>query len=246
MKKYIIISQESNWTKGIKKIINYALFKYDSTYKIESYQKMDLSLQKEVIDLSTPKIYIIDVKEKNQNEYLNIAKNIRNKDNDSLLIFLIEDASLFEPIHKSIFNIYNVIETKKDFISQLINNIQCIFKQYFDRNCFSYRYKNTYFQIFLKSINYIYRDTIERKLIIVTDNRDFVLPMNLQDILSKLDHRFIQVHRACIINTENVSQINWSQGYFVLNNGEQIYQVSKKYKKRYDEERQLNYDNSFC
>lgn len=54
--------------------------------------------------------------------------------------------------------------------------------------------------------------------------------MTLQDALTKLDDRFRQVHRACIVNNDYVQEYNWSQGYFILSTGEKVDMCSKNFR----------------
>ena len=50
-------------------------------------------------------------------------------------------------------------------------------------------------------------------------------------MLDKLDSRFKQCHRSCIVNVDRVEETNYKEGYFNLDNGEKVYMLSKKYKK---------------
>ena len=74
-------------------------------------------------------------------------------------------------------------------------------------------------------------DKEERKILIHTDTNIFKLNMTLNDIMTLLDERFIQTHRACITNRQRVHEWNWPKSYFVLDNGEKVEYLSKKYKK---------------
>lgn len=71
----------------------------------------------------------------------------------------------------------------------------------------------------------------ERKIIIQTDTNCFKLNLTMAEALSLLDTRFKTVHRACIVNTERVMKYNWSKGTFLLDTGEEVPLLSRKYKK---------------
>mgnify|MGYP003605728634 CR=1 FL=1 len=83
---------------------------------------------------------------------------------------------------------------------------------------------------FTKDILYIERDTYERKLIIKTKNNSFKVSLTKEQMLASLDKRFKQVHRACIVNTNEVLSYYWGQGYFILKNGTEVPLCSRNYK----------------
>ena len=56
--------------------------------------------------------------------------------------------------------------------------------------------------------------------------------MNIKDILLQLDGRFKQCHRSCIVNVTKIEELNYKDGYFVLDNGEKVYMLSKKYRSK--------------
>ena len=101
----------------------------------------------------------------------------------------------------------------------------------FDNKMLCVSNRNVDLQIYYRAITYISRDKEERKILIHTDTNIFKLNMTLNDIMTLLDERFIQTHRACITNRQRVHEWNWPKSYFVLDNGEKVEYLSKKYKK---------------
>ena len=76
----------------------------------------------------------------------------------------------------------------------------------------------------------MYRDSIERKLIIKTSNNEFIVNLTIDEIMNKLDSRFKQCHRGCIYNNDRVTEKNYIDGYFITDTGEQVNMLSKKYR----------------
>ena len=95
---------------------------------------------------------------------------------------------------------------------------------------FIYKANNVELSVYYRSILYIYRDTEERKLVIVTESNKYIVGLNIKDILNLLDDRFMQCHRSCIVNKDRVQEKNYKDGYFTLDNGEKVYMLSKKFK----------------
>lgn len=227
---YIIVDSDIEAIASIKSIINKAIFKYNFAYEIKTFTEYCQGLQEEIDDLSKIKIFILAIDLRTDIDGIQIAQQIRAKDLDNYIIFVTNHVAMFETVHRSIHNIYDFIEKFNNMSSRLTKDLQVLTKYNQDNKLFKYKSRNTDIKILLKSINYIYRDTYGRHVIIVTDKNNFVVPITLCAIKSKLDDRFIQVHRSCIVNRSNISVIDWSKGYFTLNNGQTLDRVSKKYR----------------
>jgi len=115
--------------------------------------------------------------------------------------------------------------------ARLEEDLTVISKRNFDKEKFVYENNKISLQIYLKDILYIYRDTVERKLVIITSNNKYLVNLTIKEMLDKLDYRFKQVHRACIVNSERVRMFAWQNGYFELETGENIYMLSKSFRK---------------
>lgn len=96
---------------------------------------------------------------------------------------------------------------------------------------FVYKTNNIELNLYYKSILYIYRDTAERKLVIVTDSNKYMIGLSIKEIIPYLDYRFVKCYKSCIVNTARVQEKNYKDGYFTLDNGEKVYMLSKKCKK---------------
>ena len=141
---------------------------------------------------------------------------------------------MFETAYRSVYEIFDFIEKFHHLESRLKKDLAIIYKKDFDKKMFKYKNRNVDVQIFYKSITHICRDKETRKLIINTEKRKYTLNLNVTEALKYLDNRFKLVHRACIVNTEKVEYYNWSKGSFILETGEEINMLSKKYKKEID------------
>lgn len=230
MIKIIIVDDEEKSAIGTKKVILQALFKYDIEYNVEIYSGYNKRLQKEINDDSLIKLYILDIELENSISGIEIAKKIRTNDWESNIIFLTSHDAMFETALRNVYNIFDFIEKFNNMDKRLIKDIREIANHNFDNKTFKYSCRAGDLQIYLKSITYITRDTSDRKLIINTSTNSYEVSMTITNILKELDNRFLQVSRSTIINTDNIPSINWNQGYFVLENGEKLYLVSKKYK----------------
>ena len=105
-----------------------------------------------------------------------------------------------------------------------------IAKQNYDTGKLIYSNNKVSLQIYFKDIQYISRDTIDRKLIIKTTNNEFVVNIPIQDMLKMLDGRFSQCHRSCIINEDRVVEKNYLKSYFTTDTGEVVPLLSRRFR----------------
>ena len=231
MIKYVVIDDENKDLELVEKVINKVLFKTENEYEIYKFNKYNTELEKLINDNSEPKIYIIDIELDNKKSGLDIARKIRENDWDSEIIIITNHDRMFETVYKTIYKVFNFIEKFDNMESRLEEDLTVISKRNFDKEKFVYENNKISLQIYLKDILYIYRDTVERKLVIITTNNKYLVNLTIKEMLDKLDYRFKQVHRACIVNSERVRMFVWQNGYFELETGENIYMLSKSFRK---------------
>lgn len=231
MIKIIVIEDDKNYQERVKKLLRALTFKSEEEIKIFVYQKYTSKLREEILDKSDRKIYIIDIELENTYSGIQIAKLIRENDWESEIIFMTNHDKMFETVYRNVYKVFDFIEKFHSFETRLEKDVIEILKMNFDNKMFVYHGRNIDLHIFYKEILYIYRDTEERKVVIVTTKNKFSVGLSIQETLTKLDERFKVVHRACIANLDKVQKFNWSDKYFVLNNGIRVDMLSKKYRK---------------
>lgn len=230
MIKFVLVDDNKDFTSIIINIIEKTIFKTNIDYTIESFFIYNNSLQKLIDDCSVQKVYILDIDLGKSLSGLEIAKKIRKNDWDSEIIFVTNHDKMFETIYRNIFKVFAFIEKFISLEDRLEKTITTIINKKSDYGKFCFSNSKINIQIYYKDITCIYRDTIERKLVIKTTSNKFLISMSITEIIKKLDGRFKQIHRACIVNAERVNIYNWSKGYFVLDTKEKIDMCSKNYK----------------
>ena len=230
MIKFIIVEDEEKWIKEYEDIISDILFKTDKEYEIYKFNKYTKELKDIINDNSEPKIYLMDLQLDIKHTGMDILREIRQKDWDSEIIVLTNHDRMFETVHKEIFKTFDFIEKFDDIEKRLKRDIKKIISMKDDYDKFIYETRKISLQIYLKDIIYIYRDTIDRKLVIKTTNNEFIVSMTFQNILKYLDKRFKQCHRSCVINEDRIEKKNYVEGYFITDTGEKVDMLSKKYR----------------
>lgn len=229
MIKFIIVDDEIKWIDEYEKIINDVAFNSNKQYEIKKFKKYDEELHKLISDNSEQKIYLMDLDLDNKHTGMDILREIREEDWDSEIIVLTNHDRMFETVHKEIYKTFDFIEKFDNFEVRLRKDLKKIISKKYDTDKFIYNNNKISLQIYLKDIIYVYRDTVDRKLVIKTTNNQFIVNMPINEMMEKLDDRFIQCHRSCIINNERIVEKNYAQGYFVTDTGEKVDMLSRKY-----------------
>lgn len=234
MIKIIVVDDDTKMHETVRHIIRKVIFSYETEVKIINYTKIEKHLEDEIKDMTYHKIYLLDIELANNASGIQVAKKIREKDWDSQIIFMTNHDKMFETVYRSVYQVFDFIEKFHDFDVRLENDLNAILSMNFDNKMFSYSGKNIDLQVYLKSILYIYRDTNERKVIMVTDNNSFVVGMPVNEIYEKLDDRFIFTQRSCIANKDRIQKFDWINKEFILDTGVRVKKLSKKYRKEID------------
>ena len=237
--KFIIVEDSEKDQKNLKKIIRKITFNSEKSIEIKCFYKYSKDLQKLINDKSERKIYLLDIDLNSEITGINIALKIRENDWDSEIIFLTNHDQYFEKVYRSIYKVFDFIEKFDNMSNRLTNDIINILNKEYDTKMFKYSNRQIDLQIYLKDILYIYRDTSERKLVIVTTSNRFMVNKNINEIINELDSRFKIVHRSCIVNQSRVILYKWNEGSFVLDNNEEVFLLSKKYKYLIRKEKKL-------
>ncbi len=235
MIRIVVVEDDKNTQLLVKKILREIDIFKEEEIKINYFTKYSKELKDIILDTSERKIYIMDIQLETKVSGIDIAKFIRENDWESEIIFITNHDKMFETTYRSVYEVFDFIEKFHDMEIKLKKAIITIFKRNFDNKMYKYRNNNFSIQIYYRSITYLYRDKESRKVIINTDRTHYSIIMPLSETLKSLDNRFKMVHRACIVNLDRVESFNWSKGYFVLDNGEKVYYLSKRFKKEVEE-----------
>ena len=231
MTKFIIVDDDE------KEILHVSSLIHEVTKDaiILKFSKVTSELKKEIMNIDEHKVYILDIELANKMSGISIAKMIRNADWEGEIIFITNHDKMFESAHRNVNEVFDFIEKFHDFDKRFKKDLRAILKRNFDNKMFIYKANNNVdFKIYYRLILYIYRDTEERKLVIVTTTNEYKLNMPIKEIPQYLDDRFVQCHRSCIVNKDHIQVKNYKEGYFILDNGLKVYMLSKMNKKLMD------------
>ena len=176
------------------------------------------------------KIYLLDIETPSRSG-IDIARHIREKDVDSVIIFLTAHEELSSLAAKEDLMFLSFINKFNDFEKRLPSSLNKALKLLKRKQNIRIIDKNISYTINIDSILYIVKDSFERKTIIKTDYDEIKVNKTLKEVKEMLDDRFVQTHRACYINNDRKVKVDISNKEITFDTGDKIDLLSEKYKK---------------
>lgn len=228
--EFVILDDEKLFRKSVKKIIDRLFIKNDEYYRIYEFEKFDSNFKK-LIKNSSPKIYILDIELKDNISGIDIAREIRKIDWESIIIFVTSHNELgFQALKAQIMLL--------DFISKYDNcdeNLEKVIKlamsKVNEKKTITFYADGISYILHLNDILYIEKDSVDRKCIIKTTNNKIVVNKTLSFIEENVGNNFFKSHRSCLINLDKISHIDWANNIIHFNNGDNIDLLARDRKK---------------
>jgi two-component system response regulator AgrA len=197
------------------------MFKNKIAYHKHIFYDYDNSFIK-IIDTPIPsKIYVLDI-ETPSGSGIDIARRIRDKDMNSIIIFMTIHEELAYTILRNEFMFLSFINKYDDFDNKIMVALKKAIEASGKKLALKLEDCGILYKIPLKDILYITRDSVERKVIIKTDYTEFKINGSIAELLELLDERFKLSHRACIVNLERIRMADFKKNIIIFDNNERI------------------------
>lgn len=230
MIKFIICDDNTVVRETVNNVITKVMLPTDIEYKIFSFSQYDKNFVQLIDKNMGKKIYILDV-EVNLHSGLDIARKIRDKDWNSIIIILTAHYELAYDAFKNRLMLLDFISKFDDYEHSLHDVLKLAVRASETKKQLSFEFNRTLYKIDFNDILYIMKDTGRKNSIIKTFTKEYSVSLNLNKISSMITENFIQTHRACIINKDNVKTIDFKENTITFINNEKILLLSKTYKK---------------
>lgn len=230
MYNVIICDDNEKDRKNISNLSKKFFTRYNLDYEIHLFSDYNKDFNNILNKPLTYKIYLLDIETPSRSG-IDIAREIRKTDVDSVIIFLTAHEELGNIVLKNdlmFLSFINKFDNLESRLSKVLKKSLSVFKQ---KSIVKIIDKNIVYTININDILYITKDSYERKTIIKTDYSEIKVTKSLSDIIKLLDSRFVQTHRACYINSDRKLLVDKSKKVIKFDNGELIDLLSDKYKK---------------
>ncbi len=230
MINFIICDDCQIVNKKIVNIISKIMMPTDIEYKVNEFIDFNAEFKKIMNSKIGNKVYILDV-EVNNTSGLDIARKIREKDWDSVIIFVSAHYELSHQAFKDRLLILDFISKFDNYEQKLKDSIYTCLNILKKKPYLTFLSSNIMNRINYDDILYITRDEKTRKVCLYTYYKKFDINTTLSEIEKKLTHSFIKTHRACIINKNNIKKIDFNLNKIIFKNGDHTYLLSRSNKK---------------
>ncbi|MBR2587975.1 MAG: response regulator transcription factor [Bacilli bacterium] len=230
MINFIVCDDVIKYRQMIEKIIDKYMMKNKLEYKTYIYNDYDEDFMKMVSSKLPFKVYILDIETPTKSG-IDIARIIRHKDINSILIFITGHQELDRIVMKNDFLFLAFINKFDNCEERLMNALDKSLKLFQIKKVIKFKDNGIMYSIPLDDILYITRDSIDRKCIIVTDYSEFRVSKNLNEIEGMVNANFIKTHRACLINKKRITSYNKPKRIVTFDNGTKTDLISTRFDK---------------
>lgn len=230
MINFIICDDNEKIALDIKKIIDKFMMKNKAEYKTHLFNDLDDEFMKIVKEPLSFKVYILDIETPSRSG-IDVARSIRRRDVDSVIIFITGHEELGLTILKNEIMFLSFINKFDNYEERLVTSIKKSLEVLKHKNIIRFEERGVLYTIAMSDILYITRDSVERKCVIKTDYAEIKTYKPLSSIEKLLDNRFIKTHRACLVNKERVAKIDKIRKTILFDNGVAVSLLSEKYRK---------------
>ena len=230
MINFIICDDVKQYQEKVEHIVDSYMMKNKLEYKTHVFSDYDNDFLKIVESKLSFKVYILDIETPTRSG-IDIARIIRNKDVDSVLIFLTGHQELGHVVMKDDFLFLSYINKFDDCENRLTQALDKALKMFKIKSIIRFKDNGVVYTIPQDDILYITRDSIDRKCIIVTDYNEFKVNKSLIELEEMVNDNFIKTHRACLMNTKRILSFSKSQRKVVFDNGMTSDLISTRFNK---------------
>ncbi len=228
MINFIVCDNEKEITDLVKNIITKTMFKTNIEYKVHVFNNYDSKFNNIVKADIENKIYILDI-EVGKYSGIEVAKNIRKKDWNSIILILTAHYELEYVAYKSKILLFDFISKFDLYDKEIYETINTCVNAILQDDKLSIKCGRRYEKISYNDILYITYDSYNRKLKIITKIKEYETNTTLKKIKDKLKGKFIYTHRSCIVNFSNIKSIDTINRKITFVNNTTIDLLSRRY-----------------
>jgi len=227
---FVICEDNKNIKKIVVDLITKIMMPHDFDYIIHDFDDYNNKLNKMVEQNNIKKIYILDI-ELSSKSGLDIARKIRERDWNSIIIIMTAHYELGIEAIKNRLMLLDFISKFNNFEERIKVSLELAIKIFEHKKSLIFERGNVLYKIKYDDIIYVIKDTVERKSIIKTLYTEYKISENISDLIKKLDNRFFQSHRSCIVNKDYIKKVDFKDGKITFSNNEYIYLLARDKKK---------------
>ena len=230
MLNIIIYEDKEVFMKKNINSINIALANTDIDYRIHKFTSYSSKLEELINNREIKKVYILDV-EMDGISGLEVASRIREDDWDSVIII----ATAYDKYRNDVFYtrlmVLDFICKYSGYEKRLMEAVKTALKIIYRQKTFIFKYNHVVYRIPYNHICYIEKEPIIKRCIIHTLNNDFYIVKSINWLNENLGSDFLKTHQSCIVNLNNIKEIDLSTNTIIFKNGDSTGLLAERKKK---------------
>lgn len=231
MIKFIICDDNQEALSIANQAVTKAMMNYEIEYKVLKFTKYDEKLKEQIRDEFNTKIYILDI-ELPIVSGLEIASEVRETDDDSIIIFVTAHPECKNDIFYSRLEAIDYISKYYRYEERIEETIKHIMTKKYRNKTFSFTYNHVHYKLLYKEITYIEKEPLQNRCIIHLMNKDKkIIAKTILNIKEELSPIFFQTHKSCLVNIDNIKYINYAKFTIYFKNGDSVNLLSHEARK---------------
>lgn len=229
--KFVICEDNAEELNETAQTVTKVLMNYNIEYKVYKFKKYDGELKRLIRDPNDRKIYILDV-DLPIKSGLEIASEIREQEDDSYIIFATMHPECRDDIFYSRLEAIDYVPKHDRYQERLAETIEYIVKRIFRNKSLDFTSNHVHYCVLEKEITYIEKEQNTSNCIIHFLNGDTkTVNTTIVSLSKKLSPLFVQSHKSCLVNIENISKIEYANYTIHFKNKESTTLLSISYRK---------------
>ncbi len=228
MVNFIVCDDDKKDRDLVERVLTKYMMKNEVAYQLHLYDDYNTDFIKVINKKLSSKVYILDI-ETPSGSGIDMARIIRNKDVDSVIIFLTGHDELSPVVAKRDFLFLTFINKFDHCEKRLEEALEKTMQVLNQKKSIRFKEGGVTYTIALNDILYVFKDSVERKSVIKTDYSEFRVNKNLMEFVEMLNEDFVQTHRSCIVNKKRIVSYNKPKKLITFDNGKTTDIISTRF-----------------
>lgn len=233
MINFVVCDDNKNFSRIMKTIIEKVMINYEQEYKIVQFEEYDSKFEEYIRKDLGFNVYFLDIKTRHGSG-LDAARIIREKYDDWVSILIIvtsHEEYRYEALSNRLY-LMDFINKLDNCEEKIIEDIKKSMNNYNKRyKSLTYEYNHIFHKIEFRNIISIEKEPESKRCIIKTTYGKSYIQGTLNQVKTKLDKRFIKVHRSLIINKDKIAKFDRKNNEIEFIDGTHTTNVARDKKK---------------
>ncbi len=221
MLNVVVYEDNEDFMKRNIGCVNKAFGNCDIDYRILKYSGYTTDLEHLIYQKDIKRIYILDI-EVGKVSGLEVASKIREEDDESIIIFSTAHDKYRNDVFYSRLMALDFVCKDSGYDKRLIDDLVASLKILYRQNTFVYSYNHVLYRLPCSSIYYIEKEPLIKRCVIYTSNGKFYISKSINWIESVLKYGFMRTHQSCIVNLNNIKNVDFGSNVITFTNGKSI------------------------